>query len=111
MADDAGRIESLFAAAAALPDDDARTKFLDDVCADDPGLRADLERLLHAHARSRHWLDEPAASGLEQESPPADEPLDKTGEAATQLRKELEALQKESKEPSKPKETKQPDGV
>ena len=70
MTEGAGRIESLFAAAAGLPDDDARTKFLNQACADDPGLRAELEQLLDAHARSRHWLDEPAASGLTEESKP-----------------------------------------
>ena len=70
MNEGAGHVESLFAAAAALPDDDARTKFLNEACADDAGLRAQLEHLLDAHARSRHWLDEPAASGLAGESTP-----------------------------------------
>ncbi|HVJ81688.1 MAG TPA: tetratricopeptide repeat protein [Planctomycetia bacterium] len=61
MAEGADRIESIFAAAAALATEAERTKFLDEIGRDQPALRAQLAVLLEAHEKAGHWLDEPAA--------------------------------------------------
>ena len=45
------RLTELFHAAVALPDE-ARGAFLADACAGDPALRAEVERLVAAHARA-----------------------------------------------------------
>jgi serine/threonine protein kinase/tetratricopeptide (TPR) repeat protein len=58
------RCEELFHAAVALPDNE-RDAFLQRSCADDPSLRADVERLLAAHLRAGDFISSPAiaASG------------------------------------------------
>jgi serine/threonine protein kinase/Flp pilus assembly protein TadD len=72
MTENAARIESLFAAAAAIPVEDERGAFLDKECAGDLALRGQLDVLLRAHQRSGHLLDRPAvAAGDETEHRPA----------------------------------------
>ena len=57
------RCEELFHAAVALPGEQ-RDAFLQRRCADDPPLRAEVERLLAAHARAGDFISSPAiASG------------------------------------------------
>ena len=68
MIEGADRIESLFAAAAALPTAAERAKYLDQVCAEEPALHAHLTALLAAHGQSRHWIDEPAAATIDNGS-------------------------------------------
>ena len=53
------RCEELFHAAVALPDAE-RDAFLQRSCGDDPPLRADVERLLAAHARAGDFISSPA---------------------------------------------------
>jgi tetratricopeptide (TPR) repeat protein len=53
------RIKQVFGGATALPND-ARAKFLDDACADDEALRAEVDSLL-AHSRDDAVVDRPAA--------------------------------------------------
>ena len=53
------RCEELFHAAVALPDEE-REAFLQRSCADDPQLRAEVERLLAAHARAGDFISSPA---------------------------------------------------
>ena len=53
------RCEELFHAAAALPEAE-RGGFLEDACADDAGLRAEVERLLAAHERAGGFIQIPA---------------------------------------------------
>jgi WD40 repeat protein/serine/threonine protein kinase len=58
----ADRIESIFAAAVALPAQE-RPDHLDQACAGDADLRARVEALLRAHDRAGHPLDHPAVVG------------------------------------------------
>ena len=37
-----------------------RARFLDDACADDPSLRAEVERLIAAHERAGPFIETPA---------------------------------------------------
>jgi eukaryotic-like serine/threonine-protein kinase len=53
------RCEELFHSAAALAEGE-RDAFLRQACPDDPALRADVERLLAAHARSGSFIEAPA---------------------------------------------------
>ncbi|HEY7504284.1 MAG TPA: protein kinase [Gemmatimonadales bacterium] len=53
------RCEELFHAAVALPDEQ-RAVFLQQRCADDPDLRAEVERLLAAHTRAGDFISSPA---------------------------------------------------
>src|SRR5688500_4731464 len=69
MTDNAGRIESLFAAAVAMPMTGDRVAFLDKECAGDPALREQLEALLQAHQQSSHLLDRPAAASWDDTGP------------------------------------------
>ena len=59
------RCEELFHAAAALAEDE-REAFLQRSCADDPELRADVERLLAAHARAGDFISSPAIAAAGQ---------------------------------------------
>jgi hypothetical protein len=62
MADNADRIESLFAAATALPAAE-RAAYLDQACAGEANLRGRVEALLRAHDRAGHLLDRPGGAG------------------------------------------------
>jgi tetratricopeptide (TPR) repeat protein/tRNA A-37 threonylcarbamoyl transferase component Bud32 len=55
------RCEELFHAAVALPGEQ-RDAFLQQRCADDPPLRAEVERLLAAHARAGDFISSPAVA-------------------------------------------------
>src|SRR6516162_10258856 len=81
MTPPADRLESAFAAAAALADPAARAACLDQACAGEPALRARVEALLRAHDQTGHLLDRPAAAadGTSAFPPAADAP---PGEAA-----------------------------
>ena len=59
------RCEELFHAAAPLSDQE-REAFLQRGCADDPQLRADVERLLAAHVRSTDFISSPAIAGVRE---------------------------------------------
>jgi hypothetical protein len=68
------RIEELFSGALDLPDVDRQKAFLDQNCAGDARLRAEVERLLslreaaeHFLARAEAWLEpaRPGAAGIE----------------------------------------------
>jgi non-specific serine/threonine protein kinase/serine/threonine-protein kinase len=59
------RCEELFHAAVALPDDE-RDAFLQRSCADDAPLRADVERLLAAHASAGDFISSPAIAAAGQ---------------------------------------------
>ena len=59
------RCEELFHAAAPLSDRE-REAFLQRSCADDPQLRADVERLLAAHARAADFIASPAIAAVGQ---------------------------------------------
>ena len=54
--------ESLFHQALQQPDAAARAAFLDQACADQPALRARLEKLLHAHDAPAGLFDQPAVA-------------------------------------------------
>lgn len=58
--DGSADLETLFAEAVDLPPAE-RSRFLDDRCRDQPGLREDIDSLLAAHARAGAFLDNPAA--------------------------------------------------
>src|SRR5947209_5623369 len=66
--------QSIFLNALALPTAAERAAYLDEVCRDDPGLRAELEALLAAHERLGGVLPpttgEEPAGGVAAESPP-----------------------------------------
>ena len=64
MSENADRIESIFAAAVALPVDQ-RDNFLDAECANSPPLRQQIDALLQAHDKANHLLDRPAG-GINQ---------------------------------------------
>ena len=55
------RCEELFHSAVALPDEE-REAFLQRSCSDDAELRADVERLLAAHARAGDFISSPAVA-------------------------------------------------
>lgn len=59
------RIEDLFHSAVELPDEE-REAFLQRRCADDPALRAEVERLLAAHVRSTDFISSPAIAGVRE---------------------------------------------
>ncbi|MGO9463595.1 MAG: hypothetical protein ACLQIB_30830 [Isosphaeraceae bacterium] len=63
MSDTHDRVESLFAAALARTDSADRAAYLDQVCADDPALRAHLEALLRAAKRPGDLHNELVAAG------------------------------------------------
>src|SRR5271166_6078225 len=63
------RIESLFAAAVALPTPAERVALLDRECGGDQALRGRVEVLLRAHERAGHLLDRPVPAGPEQTGP------------------------------------------
>ena len=65
------RCEELFHAAVPL-DDSARETLLNTACADDPALRAEVERLLAAHGRAGSFIDTPAVNGLAQADGPSE---------------------------------------
>ena len=55
---------------------EGRERFVDDVCGEDSGLRAEVQSLLAAHDRARGFLETPVvASGLEAVEEPAVDPL------------------------------------
>ena len=56
------RCEELFHATLVLPEEE-RGAFLEQHCGDDPLLRADVERLLAAHARAGDFISSPAIAG------------------------------------------------
>ncbi|HLN32170.1 MAG TPA: serine/threonine-protein kinase [Gemmataceae bacterium] len=70
------RIESLFAAAVALPTPAERVALLDRECGGDQALRGRVEVLLRAHDRAGHLLDRPVPGGPEQTGPyiPSEQP-------------------------------------
>lgn len=55
------RVNELFAAAAELQEPE-RTQFLEQECADDPALRAEVESLLASDAESSDFIEEPVGS-------------------------------------------------
>jgi serine/threonine-protein kinase len=70
--DDLSRIEALYHAASLLPAGE-RAGFLEQVCAGDKTLRAEVESLLAARDRAAEFLETPAlmvAAALSRESPP-----------------------------------------
>src|SRR5262249_7178044 len=66
------RLNQIFHAAVALDARD-RTRFLDRACAEDAGLRAEVEQLISAHERAAGFIEDPAvacvATWLDDESP------------------------------------------
>jgi eukaryotic-like serine/threonine-protein kinase len=66
MSESPDRIESIFAAAVALPSAAERGPYLDQACAADAVLRARIEALLQAHDRAGHLLDRPVPSSPDQ---------------------------------------------
>ncbi len=65
MPETADRIESLFAAAVALPAEQ-RDAYLERECSGDPALRDRLLALLRAHDRAGHVIDRPVNGDLDQ---------------------------------------------
>src|SRR5580658_2111597 len=65
MPETAGRTESLFAAAVALPPEE-RGAYLERECAGDPSLRGRLLALLKAHDRAGHVIDRPVNGDQDQ---------------------------------------------
>src|SRR5580658_7905701 len=65
MPETAGRTESLFAAAVALPPEE-RGAYLERECAGDPSLRGRLLALLKAHDRAGHVIDRPVDGARDQ---------------------------------------------
>jgi eukaryotic-like serine/threonine-protein kinase len=65
MPETADRIESLFAAAVALPPEE-RGAYLERECSGDPALRDRLAALLMAHDRAGHVIDRPAHGDPDQ---------------------------------------------
>ena len=59
MTDPLDRSESIFATAVALTTAQGRAVYLDQACANDAGLRNQIESLLRAHEREGHLLDRP----------------------------------------------------
>ncbi len=56
--------EQVFLAALDVPDQEARTAYLDEACGENSELRRQVEELLAAHERSGPFLDQPAAEQL-----------------------------------------------
>jgi hypothetical protein len=69
MSETPDRLESVFAAAVALPDADERATYLEQACAGDAALRGQVEALLKAHARAGHLLDRPVPGAPELTGP------------------------------------------
>jgi hypothetical protein len=65
------RVKALLESALALAPSD-RAAFLDSSCADDPGLRREVESLLNEHDQPDDFLDTPNIDTPEPESQPAD---------------------------------------
>lgn len=65
MSESPDRIESIFAAAVALPSAAERAPYLDQACAGDAVLRTRIEGLLRAHDRAGHLLDGPIPPDLD----------------------------------------------
>jgi hypothetical protein len=63
--DELSAVEAIYFAAQALPGDSERVAYLDEACADNPGLRCAVERLLAAGAKLSNFLEEPACVGVE----------------------------------------------
>ena len=63
--------KDIFAEALAIPRDGDRAAFLDDACAANPALRADVEALLAAHHRAGSFLESPPL-GLSTTRPDVD---------------------------------------
>ena len=68
MSVDPNRVRDLFLAASELPPD-RRPEFLADACGPDVGLRAEVERLLAAHADPASLLDPAPPSALSADAP------------------------------------------
>ena len=64
------RLNDLYHTAVALADDE-RIQFLTEACADDPGLQADLERLVAAHERAGRFSAAPEPEAPAQTARPA----------------------------------------
>src|SRR5690242_3710742 len=54
----------IFLALLDLPDEAARSQYLDRACADDPALRARLEALMRSHDTAGSFLGDPAVKPL-----------------------------------------------
>src|SRR5262249_51904414 len=61
MSADPKRVKELFLEAAELPDEAARSAFLDRACGEDTDLRSRVETLLRSHDPAGSFLDTPAA--------------------------------------------------
>ena len=62
--------ESIFAKALDFADPAERSAFLDAACRDKPDLRAEVEALLEAHAKSGDLLDVASRVDMELSRPP-----------------------------------------
>ncbi len=68
-------LQLIFARALELGSTSERARYLAEACADDPGLRDEIERLLRAHAVTGNFVEDPMFSTIILEEPPrADEP-------------------------------------
>src|SRR5687767_13602410 len=72
------RLKQLFAQAVELAPDQ-RAAFLDAKCADDPGLRADVESLLAAQEKAGGFFAEPTVGGAQVAVTTADAPREQIG--------------------------------
>ncbi len=53
-------VDKIFSVALELPSVEARVKYLDEVCGDNPDLRREIERLLNAHPEVGEFMESPA---------------------------------------------------
>src|SRR5262245_29686325 len=90
MPSDPKRVKEIFLEAAELPDEAARTAFLDRACGDDAGLRARVEALLRSHDPDGSFLGTPAAvipdpdhAATRAFSPDADHTDTRTGDSTS----------------------------
>jgi eukaryotic-like serine/threonine-protein kinase len=65
----ADKIESIFVAAVALPNNADRSAYVEQACGGDENLRGEVEALLRAHDRANHLLDRPVPANLQQTTP------------------------------------------
>jgi serine/threonine protein kinase len=81
MSPPAAELQDVFARALEIAAPEERSAYLEDVCGDDPVLKAEIEALLRAHGRAGDFLETPAMSELsiDDDDDDAHEPAEAVG--------------------------------
>jgi hypothetical protein len=66
MVEKSNKTDSIFWSAMKIPAPEERARFLDEACANDPGLRAQLDELLAAYPKVERFLEQPVVAAFSE---------------------------------------------